>query len=401
MQHEPPIACCAVIPARGGSKGIPGKNLKRIAGQPLIAHTIHAARQARLVQRVVVTTDDPAIAAVAREHGAEVVMRPAELSTDTASSEVALLHALEQLEQEHGYKPQLLVFLQCTSPLTEPEDIDGTVQLLLDQAADSAFSAARFHYFLWSTARSAREGADGINHDKRVRLRRQDREPEFLETGAVYVMRVAGFRSARHRFFGKTVLYETPAERVCEIDEPIDLQLAELRLRARAHSLSPLPAKLGALVMDFDGVLTDNLVSVDQDGRESVTCSRADGMGLELLRKAGVPLLVLSKEQNPVVAARCRKLRVRCEQGIEAKLPALLAYCTELGITPEQVVYVGNDINDLECMNAVGCAVAVADAHPEALRAAQLVLSADGGKGAVRELCDLILERFRQQERVS
>lgn len=392
MQHEPPIACCAVIPARGGSKGIPGKNLKRIAGQPLIAWTIQAARQARHVQRVIVSTDDPQIAAVARAHGAEVVERPAELANDTASSESALLHALDQLEQGEGYRPQLLVFLQCTSPLTTAEDIDGTVQLLLDQAADSACSVTRFHYFLW---RNSSAGADGINHDKRVRLRRQDREPEYLETGAVYALRVPGFRSARHRFFGKTVLYETPAERVCEIDEPLDLQLAELRLRARARDRGALlPPKVAALVMDFDGVLTDNRVSVDQDGRESVTCSRADGMGLELLRKAGLPLLVLSKEQNPVVAARCKKLRVRCEQGIEAKLPALLAYCKELSIAPEHVVYVGNDINDLECMRAVGCGAAVGDAHPDALRAAKLVLSAHGGAGAVRELCDLILERL-------
>jgi YrbI family 3-deoxy-D-manno-octulosonate 8-phosphate phosphatase len=397
MQHENPIACCAVIPARGGSKGIPGKNLKRIAGQPLVAWTIQAAKRARHVQRVIVSTDDPAIAQVARAHGAEVVERPAELSNDTASSEAALLHALEHLEQTQDYRPELLVFLQCTSPLTEAGDIDGAVQELLDQKADSAVSVTRFHYFLWRPLGGG--GAEGINHDKRVRLRRQDREPEFLETGAVYVMRVSGFRASRHRFFGKTVLYETPAERVCEIDEPIDLQLAELRLRQRT-SLG-LPAKVAALVMDFDGVLTDNRVSVDQDGRESVQCSRADGMGLELLRKAGLPLLVLSKEQNPVVAARCEKLRVRCEQGIEAKLPALHAYCAELGIALENVVYVGNDINDLECLRAVGCGVAVADAHPEALSAAQLVLAAKGGQGAVRELCEMILEQFRQQERAS
>src|SRR6185312_10262279 len=133
MQHEPPITCCAVIPARGGSKGIPGKNLKRIAGQPLIALSIQAAKRAKRVQRVIVSTDDPAIAEVAREHGAEVMVRPAELSTDAASSESALLHVLEQLERTENYKPQLLVFLQCTSPLTEPEDIDGSVELLLQK----------------------------------------------------------------------------------------------------------------------------------------------------------------------------------------------------------------------------------------------------------------------------
>ena len=392
MQRVSPISCCAVIPARGGSKGIIGKNLRVVGGKPLIAHTILAARAARTVERVVVSTDDPAIAQVSERYGAQIVWRPAELANDTSSSEVALLHALEQLEHAEGYRPELLAFLQCTSPLTAAEDIDGTVELLLREAADSALSGARFHYFLW---RRASEGAEGINHDKRVRPRRQDREAEFLETGSVYAMRVAGFRKAKHRFFGKTVMYETPAERVCEIDETVDLHVAEvlLRNRARHAQIALLPQPVAALVMDFDGVLTDDTVSVDQDGRESVRCSRGDGLGLEALRKLGLPMLVLSKEQNPVVAARCKKLQLRYEQGVDAKLPALQAYCAELGVALEHTVYVGNDVNDLPCLAAVGCGVAVADAHPRAKQAASIVLEAQGGRGAVRELCDLILEQ--------
>ena len=235
----------------------------------------------------------------------------------------------------------------------------------------------------------------------RVRPRRQDREPEFLETGAVYAMRVAGFRKAKHRFFGKTVMYETPADRVCEIDETVDLHVAEVLVRNRAQQArrALLPQPVAALVMDFDGVLTDDHVSVDQDGRESVRCSRGDGLGLEALRKAGLPMLVLSKEQNPVVSARCKKLQLRCEQGVEAKLSALQAYCAELGVALEHTVYVGNDINDLACLAAVGCGVAVADAHPRAKQAASIVLEARGGRGAVRELCDLILEQSALQER--
>jgi N-acylneuraminate cytidylyltransferase len=398
MRHEPTISCCAVIPARGGSKGIIGKNLRVVGGKPLIAHTILAARAAKRVDKVVVSTDDPAIAEVAQRFGAEVVWRPGDLASDTASSESALLHALEHLEQTEQYVPELLAFLQCTSPLTVADDIDGTIGLLLAEGADSALSAARFHYFLWRCSAGA---ADGINHDKRVRPRRQDREPEFLETGAVYAMRVEGFRRARHRFFGKTVVYETPAERICEIDERVDLDVAEvlLRSRTRGQVARLLPASLGALVMDFDGVLTDNTVLVDQDGRESVRCSRADGLGLEALRKLGLPMLVLSKERNPVVSARCRKLQIRCEQGIEAKLPVLRAFCGELGVSLEQVIYVGNDLNDLECLAAVGCGVAVADAHPGAKRQASIVLEAAGGLGAVRELCDLILEQRVRQER--
>ena len=128
----------ALIPARGGSKGIPRKNLQSLAGKPLIAHTIEHARQARSVGRVVVSTDDAEIAAVSKQYGAEVVWRPAAISGDTASSESALLHALEYLQQTEGYESDLLVFLQCTSPLTLPEDIDGTVQALWDEIAAEA-----------------------------------------------------------------------------------------------------------------------------------------------------------------------------------------------------------------------------------------------------------------------
>jgi YrbI family 3-deoxy-D-manno-octulosonate 8-phosphate phosphatase len=396
MESETEHRCCAVIPARGGSKGIVGKNLRMVGGKPLIAHTILAARAAKRVGKVVVSTDDPAIAEASSAYGAEIVWRPAELATDTASSESALLHALDSLAAQADYQPELLAFLQCTSPLTLAEDIDGTIAKLLVDHADSALAVTRFHYFTW------RDTADavGINHDKRVRPRRQDRQPEFIETGAVYVMRVPGFRQARHRFFGKTVLYEMPAERVCEIDEPVDLELAEMRLRSRARGQAQrlLPQPIEALVMDFDGVLTDNLVHVDQAGGETVTCSRSDGMGLEALRLRGLPMLVLSKEQNPVVQARCRKLQIACQQGIEAKLPALRAFCAEQGVRLERTVYVGNDVNDLECLAAVGCGVAVADAHPEAKRHASLILNAAGGRGAVRELCDLILDQLLQQD---
>jgi YrbI family 3-deoxy-D-manno-octulosonate 8-phosphate phosphatase len=397
MIGERTIACCAVIPARGGSKGIVGKNLRVVGGKPLIAHTIEAARAARRVQRVVVSTDDPAIAEVARRYEAEVVWRPAELGSDTASSESALLHALAKLAEDSDYRPELLAFLQCTSPLTLPEDIDGTIEMLLTAAADSALSVARFHYFLW---RKTADGALGINHDRRVRPRRQDREAEFLETGAVYAMRVEGFQLAKHRFFGKTVMYETPAERVCEIDESVDLEVAEvlLRNRAQAQQALLLPDPVEALVLDFDGVLTDNLVDIAQDGGESVRCSRFDGMGLEALRALGLPMLVLSKEQNPVVAARCRKLQLPCQQGIEAKVTALREFAAAGGIALERTVYVGNDINDLECLAAVGCGVAVADAHPAARRQAKMVLQAAGGRGAVRELCDLILDQRQRRE---
>lgn len=219
-----------IIPARGGSKSIPKKNLHLLAGKPLLTYVIEQAHLSRYVNRIVVSTDDPAIAAVAREYGAEVVMRPEELSNDTASSEAALLHTLDYLRESENYEPDIIVFMQCTSPLTLSEDIDGAVEVFLNEKADSALTVTPFHYFLW---RCSEEGAVGINHDKFIRPLRQEREPQFLETGSIYVMRTAGFKNVKHRFFGKTVMYVIPQERCLEIDEPVDFLMAEVLLKYR------------------------------------------------------------------------------------------------------------------------------------------------------------------------
>jgi len=219
----------AIVPARGGSKGIPRKNLLPLAGKPLLAHTIEQARRAHSVSRLVVSTDDAEIGAVAQAYGAEVIWRPAAISGDTATSESALLHVIDTLQQEQDPLPELIIFLQCTSPLTLAEDIDGVVHALLTEEADTALAVTPFHYFLWQQGKDG--DAVGVNHDKRVRLLRQQRTPEYRETGAVYVMRTAGFLKTKHRFFGKTALYVVPPERCLEIDEPFDFQLAEWLLQ--------------------------------------------------------------------------------------------------------------------------------------------------------------------------
>jgi N-acylneuraminate cytidylyltransferase len=390
----------AIIPARGGSKGIPRKNVLPLAGKPLIAWTIEAAKAARRLDRVVVSTDDAEIAAVAQRFGAEVVQRPAEISGDSASSEAALLHVLGHLRESEGYQPEFLTFLQCTSPLTAAEDIDGTIAALLDEKADTAVAVTPFHYFLWRRDTSGE--AVGINHDKRVRLLRQQREPEYLETGAVYVMRVPGFLETRHRFFGQTAMYVIPPERRWEIDEPVDFRIAELLLREQqiSRKAQKLPRRLGAIALDFDGVFTDNLVFVFEDGREAVACNRSDGWGLASLRRLGWPILVVSTEVNPVVAARCAKLRLDCVHGVDDKVAALKAWLSKRGLDLSQALFVGNDVNDLPCLKAVGCPVVVADAHPEAMRVAQIVLNSPGGRGALRELAELVESHFGEPNHV-
>jgi YrbI family 3-deoxy-D-manno-octulosonate 8-phosphate phosphatase len=154
------------------------------------------------------------------------------------------------------------------------------------------------------------------------------------------------------------------------------------------------------LVLDFDGVLTDNTVTVTSEGVESVTCWRGDGIGIEALVAHGVPVLVLSKERDPVVQQRCDKLGVPCHQGIDDKTSTLLALITEFGLSSVDVAYVGNDTNDLGPLRLVGLPIAVADAHPEVVEVAKYVTSASGGRGAVREVCDrILLARLANPER--
>ncbi len=386
----------AIIPARGGSKGIPRKNVRLLAGKPLIAHTIEQALRSQLVNRVIVSTEDAEIAAISASYGAEVVWRPQELSGDTASSESALLHVLEFLQYQENYTPDIIVFLQCTSPLTLTEDIDGAIQTMLETESDSVLSVTPFHYFLWCETLAGE--AVGINHDKRVRPLRQQREPQYLETGAVYVMRTQGFLAAQHRFFGKISMYVMPPERCLEIDEPIDFEMAEVRMRQRLQQsqVTLLPYHISALVLDFDGVFTDNKVWVLEDGREAVRCDRSDGLGLARLQDLGLPLLVLSSEKNPVVEARCRKLGLACRQGSADKLQSLQAWASEKCIPLSEIVYVGNDVNDLSCLQAVGCGIVVNDAYPETLPAAKIVLSAVGGQGAIREVTELIRQKLQR-----
>jgi N-acylneuraminate cytidylyltransferase len=215
----------AIIPARGGSKGIPRKNIVSVAGNPLIHFNVKAALNSKYISRLVVSTDDEKIAGVARNEGAEVVKRPAEISGDFDSSESALLYTLEFLHDSENYSPDILVFLQCTSPLTTTEDIDSAISKLINEKADTALTVAPFHYYLWKENESG--DVEGINHNKFKRPMRQQREPQYIETGAVYVMRVKKFLKEKYRFFGKIVMSIMPEERCFEIDEPVDLVIAE------------------------------------------------------------------------------------------------------------------------------------------------------------------------------
>ncbi|MFF3845063.1 cytidylyltransferase domain-containing protein [Streptomyces sp. NPDC002328] len=402
----------AVIPARGGSKGVPAKNLAPVGGVPLVARAVRECRATRLVTDVVVSTDDQAIAAAAREAGAEVVLRPAAIAGDTATSEAAVLHAMDAHEALHGAAVDVVLLVQCTSPFLVREDVDAVAAAVVEDGADTAVTVAAFHGFVWrdgddaSTGGNVSTGGFGVNHDKSYRPRRQDRPQDLLETGAAYAMDAAGFRKHGHRFFGRTDLVRTDPARVLEIDDPHDLararalaplfdaDLPHSRLRSSGGTpIGALPTHddIDAVVLDFDGTQTDDRVLIDSDGREFVSVHRGDGLGVAALRRSGLKLLILSTEQNPVVAARARKLRLPVLHGIDRKDLALKQWCEEQGIAPERVLYVGNDVNDLPCFALVGWPVAVASAHDVVRGAARAVTALPGGDGAIREIAGWIL----------
>ena len=387
---EPNIV--VIIPARGGSKGIPRKNIQLLAGIPLIAHTIGQALASKSVSRVIVSTDDAEIAAISGQYGAEIVLRPVHLAADDSTSEEALLHAIDTLEKS-GPTIDMVVFLQCTAPIRSADDIDNAIDLFKENEADSLLSGVPSHLFLWQVKNGE---AIAENHNYLKRKRRQDMQNQYVENGSIYIFRPQMLRETGNRLGGKIVLYQMDEQSALDIDSLHDLARCELVFAEKQNkdNSDKLPADIELVVFDFDGVFTDNMVIVDQDGKESIVASRGDGMGISILKESGLPVYVISKEQNKVVSARCKKLGIGCYQCVDDKESALSQLIKDLDVSLSGTIYVGNDINDLDCVAMVECGIAVADAHSSLKQSADIVLKNNGGKGAVREVCDMIINKI-------
>ncbi len=210
----------AIIPARGGSKGVPRKNLRPIEGKPLIEYSIEHAQQTEQITRIVVSTDDSEIGNLAVRLGAEVVWRPASLSGDSATSESALLHTLDFLLEKESYEPDLVVFLQATSPVREREDLSNAIQLMQEEEADSLFAANVVHGFLW---RKQGEQLTSLSYDYRNRWRRQDGPEDLLENGSFYMFKPWVLRTLNNRLGGKISVYKVSALHSVQVDVPEDL----------------------------------------------------------------------------------------------------------------------------------------------------------------------------------
>ena len=220
----------AVILARGGSKRIPKKNLLPLDGKPLIVHTIERAKQSRLVQRVIVSTDDREIAAVPRQAGAQIIDRPPALAGDAATSASALLHALDRIEEE-GSSPDLIVLLQCTSPIRRSEDIDRAIQTILEENADSLFSAAASRACIWQ---EEPQGLRPLTYDPARRQREQEWPRQWRENGSIYVSTPQLIRRQAGNWLGGAIaVYEMDWWSSFQIDASEDVILCEWILQRR------------------------------------------------------------------------------------------------------------------------------------------------------------------------
>ena len=221
----------AIIPARGGSKSIPKKNITDFLGKPLLVWSIEAAKNSKFVQGVYVSTDDKEIAAVAEAYGAKVVWRPQEIAGDLSPSEEALQHAIGEIEKTGQEQIDYVVFLQATSPLRETKDVDNAVEKIMAEGADSLFSGAAIgDFFIW---RKLGDMLESVNYDYKNRKRRQDFGEQFVENGSLYVFKPSILAEHNNRLGGKIVVSEMEFYKSFEIDDAEDLEFCEALARIK------------------------------------------------------------------------------------------------------------------------------------------------------------------------
>jgi N-acylneuraminate cytidylyltransferase len=404
----------ALIPARGGSKGIPRKNIRSFAGYPLIAWSIAAAKKSELVTRVIVSTDDAEIAAVACQWGAEApFLRPDEISQDRTTDLPVFEHALKWLEDVEGYRPEIVVQLRPTSPIRPARMVDDAIRILRDHAdADcvrGVVPAGQNPFKMWRFNGEGKPlnpllAVDGIAEP--YNAPRQILPPVYWQTGHIDAIRISTI--TRKKSLTGDVIYPLLIDPKYTVD--IDTLPDWAKYEALAYSGLPMvspgethrdmPEKIKMIICDFDGVVTDNHVITDQDGKESVLASRSDSMHIKKLRELGVETMILSSEPNPVVVARATKMGVEAihNVGMQDKGRVMREVLEQKKLKAENVIYIGNDLNDLPCFEIAGWSVAVADAYPEVLRAADHVLTKNGGHGAIRELCEIVLQQLSKKE---
>ena len=386
-----------LIPVRGGSKSIPLKTIKEIAGKPLIYYSLKAACLSKCLDKVYVCTDSEEIRETVLNiiekdemfAKAEVIGRSPATATDTATSLSAIIEFAEKYEFE------TLAFIQATSPLLTGEELDQGFKVFFESNADSVLSVVPQKRFIWK--KNEKNFAEPQNYDFRARPRRQDFSEYYVENGAFYITKRKTLLKEGNYLSGNIKMVPMNELTYFEIDEPSDWLIIEELLRkreeAKGRQRKSKKNKIKLFLSDSDGCLTDGGMYYAEDGTELKKYNAKDGMGFRLLKEKGIMTGIITGEDLQLIKNRAKKLNMDfCITGCQNKLDAVKKICTDMGIGLEDIAYIGDDLNDLELLSAVGLSASPKNAVNAVKDKVCYVCEKQGGEGAVREFIDFILK---------
>ena len=379
------MSVIAFIPARGGSKSIPEKNIKSFCGKPLIYWNLHELQKSN-VEKIVVATDSENIKSVVESFNFSKVIvyeRNSENSQDTSSTESVML---EYINSSNLSDSDIFMLVQATSPFTQTIHFNEGLELI--KKYDSILSCTISKKFAW------KEDGVPINYDLNNRPRRQDNKGNLIENGAFYISTVVNIKDSNNRISGNIGIYRMPEYSSVEIDESLDWIVAESLMRRfilnqKRHDFS----KIKIFLSDVDGVLTDAGMYYTEGGDEFKKFCAYDGMGMQLLQKSGIKVGILTTEDKQLNRRRAQKLKLDFDfHGSKNKLQIVKALCKSENITLNEVAYIGDDVNCFELLSNVGIAACPGNAMKKIKSIPNIIqLSKNGGEGVVRELVELIL----------
>jgi len=382
----------AIIPSRGGSKRIHRKNTKLLLGKPLIKYSIEQALFSKLIEKVYVSTEDQKYAFVSKEYGAEVILRPPELSNDATSNEAVIQHALSNLASK-GIRPEYVVLLQPTSPLRYYEDIDNAIQLIMREHADHLLSVFDNDRYVWSHDKQS------FKCDYKDSPRGQDKQWELIENGSIYISKIQLYSKENNRLGGNIVFYHQPPECSFQIDNQFDWDLMELLMKKFyiKNLYEDKLSKIKCFLMDVDGVLTDGGVYYGHDGEKMLKFNRQDGKGIELLRSCNYHIGVISAEMSDIVRQRLKKIGIEnFHLGIKNKTEIFNNILSRHNYSSDEVLFIGDDIQDIGVLEQVGFSACPSNAVALVKEKSDYVCGRSGGNGALREVADLLLKNYQE-----
>ena len=382
----------AFIPVRGGSKSIPLKNIKLFCGKPLVCWNIEALENCDAVDEIIIATDSQEIENTIKEFNykkVRIYQRSAENASDTASTESVML---EYIQNKKLYPDTIFILVQATSPLTQSIHFAEALQMYQENHFDSILSCVRNKRFFWNS------NGTSLNYDFQNRPRRQNFEGMFMENGAFYINTVKNILDSKNRLSGKIGIYEMPEYTATEIDEPDDwIILENLMYRHILRNQKQDYRKIKLFLADVDGTLTDAGMYYSENGDELKKFNTRDGLGFRLLKEAGLKTGIITSENTKIVENRAKKLNIDyLYQGQldGGKLNIAKVICKKENISLDEVAYIGDDVNCIDLLSAVGFAACPADAHSQVKAIPGIVqMQLNGGEGCVREWIDIILER--------